>query len=195
MTSTPDSRASDAESARARFRRAFDAHFDAVNRYCLRRIPVDDVNDVVADVFVVAWRKIHDMPGEPETLPWLYRVAQHEVLNSRRSSRRFAGLRARIASQPVPVDTGPEPEIVRNAELDAVAAALESLAAKDREVLMLRTHEELTFPEIAIVLGCSPEAARKRSDRALRRLRKVAQLVDAPDAPSAPRAIEEGGAQ
>lgn len=195
MTTTPGSPASRTDAARVRLRRAFDAHFEALNRYCLRRIPVDDVNDVVADVFVVAWRKIGDMPDEPETLPWLYRVAHHEVLNSRRSSRRFAGLQARVGSQPVPVDAGPEPEVVRNAELDAVAAALESLAPKDREILMLRTHEELTFPEIAIVLGCSPEAARKRSDRALGRLRRVARIVDAPDATSAPRAIEEGGAQ
>ena len=85
--------------------------------------------------------------------------------------------------------------MVRSAELEAVFSAMQSLSPKDREVLLLRTHEELTFPEIAIVLGCTPEAARKRSDRALRRLRKAAQFADAPDARSASRAIEEGGAQ
>ena len=53
----------------AKFRQAFDAYFAAVNRYCLRRIPANDVNDVVAEVFAVAWRKVERMPDGEQTLP------------------------------------------------------------------------------------------------------------------------------
>ena len=74
--------------AEARFRWAFDTYFDTVNRYCLRRIPVSDVNDVVAEVFVVAWRKIDTMPDAGDVLPWLYGVARNEINNRRRASRR-----------------------------------------------------------------------------------------------------------
>jgi hypothetical protein len=41
-----------------RFREAFDNYFDAITRYCLRRLPQSNANDAAASVFVVVWRKI-----------------------------------------------------------------------------------------------------------------------------------------
>jgi hypothetical protein len=46
----------------AKFRRAFYEDFDAVNRYCLRRLSPDDANDAAAQMFVVAWREVDQMP-------------------------------------------------------------------------------------------------------------------------------------
>ena len=80
-----------------RFRRAFDTHYDAVARYCVRRLPRDEVDDAVARVFVVAWRKVDDMPEGDATLPWLYRISHYEVSTSRRSVRRRDDLRTKVA--------------------------------------------------------------------------------------------------
>jgi RNA polymerase sigma-70 factor (ECF subfamily) len=161
---------------RAKLRRAFDAHFDALNRYCLRRIAADDVNDVVSEVFVVAWRKIDKMPDEPESLPWLYRVARNEISNRRRSTRRLQALRARVGGLANHPEPGPELIVVRNEQHARVRKALSEPRSSDQEILLLRTHEELDYDQISVAVGCTPEAARKRVARALRRLPSATDL-------------------
>jgi RNA polymerase sigma-70 factor (ECF subfamily) len=153
---------------------AFDAHFAAVNRYCLRRIPMSEVNDVVANVFTVAWRKVDHLPRGDEALPWLYGIARHEISNRRRSARRFVALRRKLTGLGVAPDPGPEEVLVRSADLEEILQALRTLRPADQEILLLRTHEELDYGQIAAAVGCTPEAARKRLDRAVDRLRKAA---------------------
>lgn len=179
----------------ARFRLVFDAYFDRVNRYCLRRVPVDEVNDVVAEVFTVAWRKVDRIPEGDDALPWLYGVARHEINNRRRSGRRLAALVQKMSRQAHYPEPGPESLIVRNAELKALMDALATLDEADQEVLLLRSQEELEFAGIGVALGCSAEAARKRLSRALVRLRRAANLPEPQGAARASRAIEEGGDQ
>ncbi|NIV35276.1 MAG: RNA polymerase subunit sigma-24, partial [Anaerolineae bacterium] len=70
-----------------RFDRIFGEHYEPVSRYCHRRLPPDDANDATAEVFVVAWKKIEDVPRGDDELPWLYGVARNEVRRMRRSSR------------------------------------------------------------------------------------------------------------
>jgi len=178
-----------------RFRNVFDAYFDVVNRYCLRRIALNDVNDVVADVFAVAWRKVDQMPDGDDVLPWLYGVARNEIRNHHRSTRRFRALTDKIGGQARHPDPGPEPEVVRNVELQDLMGALASLRNDDQELLLLRTHEELDYAQIAIAIGSSPEAARKRLTRAITRLRRAANIPEPQQAGSGSRAIERGGDQ
>lgn len=182
------------ESARSeiKFRRIFDEHFDAVNRYCLRRLSRDDANDAAAQVFVVAWRKIDKMPHGEGALPWLYAVARLEVSTMRRSVRRLKALRERLGGMAPPGARGPDAVVVRRSEHEAVIEALRSLSRGDREVVFLRSYEELSTPHIGVVLGCSTEAAKKRLSRALKRLRKAAGLPG-PAASLSTRAIKEGG--
>ena len=179
----------------AKFRRAFTVHFDAVSRYCLRRLSIGEVNDVVADVFTVAWRKVEQMPAPDDALPWLYGVARNEVNNRRRSIRRARALIARASTAATPTEPGPEPVIVAHAEYADLMHALRSLRPEDQELLMLRTHEELDYREIGMVLGTTPEAVRKRLHRALQRLRRAAGIPEPKVAATQSRAIEEGGDQ
>jgi RNA polymerase sigma-70 factor (ECF subfamily) len=177
----------------AKFRKAFDEHFDAITRYCFRRLPTSEANDAAAAVFAVAWRKIDQMPDDDHTLPWLYGVARHEVSTFRRSIRRATELRARLGRQPHYPEPGPETVVVRNAEQVELLRALAALSQADQEVLRLRVYEDLTLSQIAIALGCTPEAAKKRSARAMKRLRKAATYTSRPGAPIGPRAIPKGG--
>lgn len=174
----------------AKFRRIFDTHGPVVHRYCLRRLSIADANDAVAEVFLVAWRRIDDIPGGEETLPWLLGVARNATRNHRRSVRRFERLTARIGDEPIASEPGPEARVVRSSEYEEVALALATLRPLDQEVIRLRAWEELTAPQIAMVLGCSVAAAEKRIGRASARLAaavKRGRLV------GSPRAIRKGG--
>lgn len=177
----------------ARFRRIMGQHADAISRYCLRRLPRSDVNDAVAETFTVAWRKIGQIPQEDETLPWLYGVARNEVMKAYRRSGRMGRLRERLGREPRYPEPGPEPIVVRNAEGERLMRAVVTLKPADQEVLLLRSHEGLTVSELAVTLGCSVEAAKKRSSRAVSRLRKAAGIPEPQGADSDSRAIQQGG--
>ncbi len=176
-----------------RFERIYDAHYDAVSRYCHRRLPPGDANEAVAEVFIVAWRKLDRMPIGDHTLPWLYGVARNEVSRFRRRARRLGALREKLAGQAREDDPGPETVVIRSAEQQRLVSALETLRPADQEVLRLRAYEHLTLEEVSIVLGCSLSAAKQRSARAIRRLRKAADIPDVGTTWLGSRAIQRGG--
>ena len=178
---------------RARFDRIFADYFEQVSRYCHRRLPPQDANDATAEVFVVAWKKIEDVPNGEHVLPWLYGVARHEVHRSRRGFRRRNALQVKLRGQATPSDPGPELLVVRNAEQQRLVAALARLKPQDQEVLRLRAYEHLSLSEIAVVLDCSVPAAKQRSARAMKRLRRAANLSGTQGASPGSRATTEGG--
>ena len=55
-----------------RFERLYDRHHAHVTAYCRRRVSADRVEDLVAETFLVAWRRIDDVPDGEAGLPWLY---------------------------------------------------------------------------------------------------------------------------
>lgn len=153
----------------AAFRRLFDEYFAEVRSYCLRRLTVADANDAVSDVFMVVWRRRDDAP--PDVRPWLFAIARNVVRNSARSAVRVDRLRERARAEPVRHEPGPEAQVIRNAEDQALLEAMEALPDKYAEVLRLWAWEWLTTPQIAEVVGCSVSAAEKRLTRALERMR------------------------
>ena len=175
-----------------KFRRIYGEHFEAVTRYCLRRLPVADVNDATAEVFLVAWKKIDRMPAGAEALPWLYGVARNVVRNTNRSTRRSGRLTGRLRGLAPTRPQDPSAVVVRRQEDEELLTALSELSADDREVLRLRAYEGLTAAEIGSALNISTEAAKKRVTRAVGRLRKAA-AVPQPEVSPHPRAIPEGG--
>lgn len=154
-----------------RFRHVYAEHFDRVLGYALRRVArPEDAADVVSETFLVAWRRLGDVPEEPRTRLWLYGVARRVLANQRRGERRRTALGERLASElavSVPDHAAGVSERVH------YAAALEQLAEHDREVLMLHVSEGLEPREIAEVLGVSAVAARSRLSRARARLRAL----------------------
>ncbi len=176
-----------------RFNQVFAEHYESVSRYCHRRLPPDDANDATAEVFVVAWRKIREVPEGDEVLPWLYGVSRREVSRARRSIRRRGALQTKLGGQANYPDASPEVVVVRNADQEQLVASLGRLKPKDQGVLRLRAYEHLTLAEVSIVLSCSVPAAKQRSARAIKRLRRAADLPGAQRATPGSRAIQRGG--
>lgn len=171
------------------FQDVYRRHFTSVRAYCLRRLPVADANDAVADVFLIAWDK-RDPTRLPDTArPWLYGIARNVVRHAYRGNTRRSRLSAKLNGIAPSVQPDPGQIVVRRSEEEAMIHSLARLADADQEILRLRAWEELTGPQIAEVLGISVAAAEKRITRAVDRLRK--QLTPATSAQSA--RFEEGG--
>lgn len=139
----------------------FAAHGQAVLAYARRRARSAVADDVLSDVFVVAWRRLDDLPPDPR--PWLLACARSALGNHRRAERRRLRLIERLATVLPPPARG-----INDGGM--VAGALASLKERDREALLLTAWEGLSVEQAAAVLGCSPEAFRKRSERARKRL-------------------------
>lgn len=152
------------------FAAAYREHYWAVSRYVARRLDgrSSDVEEVVAEVFTVAWRRRNDLPAIP--LPWLYGVARHCLANAVRGYGRRRRLLDRIGNDESAhgkhVVQGPD----AGSPADWVHEALARLAPSDQEVLRLTAWEELGVDEIAVALGCGSRAAAMRLHRARRRL-------------------------
>jgi RNA polymerase sigma factor (sigma-70 family) len=154
-----------------RFRVLFEAHYTAVRCYAARRVDVADVDDVVAETFLVAWRRRTAVPAEPRA--WLLGVARNVCANRRRSRRRSRALVDRLAAGPlIESDGGPADE-------SPVMEAFSALPAADQEVLALVTWDGLSSKEAGEALGCSHAAVRVRLHRARRRLEGRLGATDA----------------
>lgn len=136
-------------------------------RYALRRASPEDAEDVVADTYLVAWRRRDVVPDPPEELLWLYGVARRQLANRRRSLARLHRLRLRIAHEPVVSVAEPDDGDLRAIE---VREALGRLPGADAEVLRLLAWEGLSQREAAAVLGATENAVALRASRARRRL-------------------------
>lgn len=146
-----------------RFRRLFDATYQPLHAYVRRRADAADADDLVADVLTIAWRRLDAIPSEAE-LPWLYGVARRTLANHRRGEARRRRLSARLLA----LGGGGGSDELDNG---AVSEALARLSAADRELLRLAAWEDLDVAEIAVVLGCTENAAALRLSRARRKLR------------------------
>lgn len=181
-----------APSADATFRTMFAAHNAAIRAFCARRLPVDDANEAASDVFLVAWRRIEDIPGGDETLPWLYGVARNVVRNHQRSARRWSRLSARTGSLPAPPVDGPEIHVVRSDEHAQVIVAMHALPDRDREILELKHWEGLANDQVAAVLGITKRAVEGRYTRALKKVSKRLES-GVRTASGSPFSVEKGG--
>lgn len=80
-----------------RFRRVYAVNFEALLAYAMRRVDQpDDAADVVAETFLIAWRRSRDMPPEAEVRLWLYGVARRVLANHHRAGTRRERLGERL---------------------------------------------------------------------------------------------------
>ena len=165
------------EMAERRFVALYEANADDLLAYAQRRAPVaEDAADLVAETFLVAWRRLGEVPDGAEARLWLYGVARLTLSNQHRGELRRARLAQRLHSELTTVALASPPTEESEAP---VMRALATLNEADRELLLLAGWEELTPRQIARVLGIGAVAARSRLHRARRRLREAMSALGA----------------
>ena len=155
----------DPQPRRARFEALFRGHHSAVQAYARRRVPSEAVDDIVSETFLVAWRRLDDVPEPP--LPWLLTVARNVVGTEWRGAARRERLWLKAQSRQLEGYDPAEHEIADG----RVLAALARLKERDREALTLVAWDGLAPAEAASVLGEPSARFRQRLHRAGRRLR------------------------
>lgn len=145
-----------------RYAALFDETYPAVRRYAYHRgLRGADADDVVAEVMLVAWRRLDAVPTD-DPIPWLFAVARNVWRNHQRSERRRERLVDRLPAPAVE----PPIELPDDGAAALISAALGSLSDADREVLLLVAWDGLSSDQLAAALECTPGAARVRLHRA-----------------------------
>jgi len=153
-----------------RFRTLYAAVYPDLLRFVRRRTDTDRAEDIVADTFLVVWRRMDEVPvPSGDARAWIFGICRKTLLNSLRGDRRRDCLGLRLAdAASLPVSS--EDIDMADSRMD-LARAWRVLSETHQETLGLAVFEDLTGPQAAAVLGISPVAYRLRLSRARRALR------------------------
>lgn len=154
----------------AAFTALYDAAYADLLRFAQRRVDPAQAEDVVAEAFLVAWRRYDDLPpGPDDARAWLFGIARGVILNTHRTARRQRALAVRLADPPA--GAGAADDLLAQ-QID-LARAWKRLPDSHQEALALAVLDDLSAPLAAAVLGITPVAFRLRLSRARRALRRA----------------------
>ena len=161
---------------------AFDAlfrrHYETVRTLCARVAASDAAGDDLAqETFLRVLRHRATFRGDARFTTWIYRIARNVCLEQIARQARDRRIAERWSAEAATVSAED-----RSDDTEILAAAMRSLTAEQREVLVLCRYHDLAFGEIGEILGCSAGAARVRAHRALMALREAYRKLDASDA-------------
>jgi RNA polymerase sigma-70 factor, ECF subfamily len=137
-----------------------------------------DAQEVTQDAFLKAFRTLTERYDEQQCRdlmlePWLFRIARNLAFNRLRSQRSRAKLIASNSQDAgdAPVSPqSPTPDLEARENRELLMKALKCLSPGERELILLRFMEEMSYARIARVLGTTEAALRGRIFRAVRKL-------------------------
>ncbi len=132
-----------------------------VHGIVLARVPRDEVDDIVQDVFIAAYKNLHSLRDPNAVGPWIARIARNRSVEFYRRNKPTEELSENLVERNKP-----------HAEAREILSAIRSLPDAYNETLILRLVEGMTGPEIAKQTGLTPESVRVNLHRGMKLLRK-----------------------
>jgi RNA polymerase sigma factor (sigma-70 family) len=148
------------------FQRFLDANREVVWRFLVCSVGPDEAEDCFQETFISALRAYPRLRPDSNSRAWVLTIAHRKALDSHRARSRRAIPVAEVAT----LDTRPA-----TSERDrdqTVWEAVDDLPARQRSAVLLRFQADLAHSEIAAVIGCSEEAARRSLHEGLVKLRR-----------------------
>ena len=136
----------------------------------------EDASDMSQEVFLWLWEHIGQFRFRSRFSTWLYRIVTNRCINVKdQKKRRQTDAMEIDDSQPwVPVDTEtPEKSVLRLEQREILQKALAELKDDYRQVLVLREMQDLSYEELAEVIGCSVGRVKSKLHEARKALREL----------------------
>jgi len=160
------------------FRRLFDSHKDRVYSLALY-LSCDEAtaDDITQQTFATVLLQPTKFRGQAKLSTWLYRLAFNLCINEHRHNRKWLPLAVARGKEAMSEQPSQERTLTRNELAQSVRQAIESLKPKLRAAVVLKYLEDLSYQEIAEVLGCSMGTVASRLNRGHKLLaRKLVHL-------------------
>ena len=152
----------------------YDRYANTVHRFVLRRLGRELADDITADTFTAAFDTRSRFRSDADSArPWLFGIAANLVGKHRRTELRALRAVARLDPDPVAASWTDDADARIEAATTSpqLAAALATLAAADRHVLLMVAWADLSYAEVAQALGIPIGTVRSRLHRARQRIR------------------------
>jgi RNA polymerase sigma-70 factor (ECF subfamily) len=156
------------EGERDRFARLYEMYAPMVHGVLLARVPRDEVDDLVQDIFLHALKKLHTLRDAAAFGPWIAMIARNRAMDFYRSSHATVEVTEQMAVAKTPSRTARE-----------VLDLIKQLPDAYRETLVLRFVEGMTGPEIASRTGLTPASVRVNLHRGTKLLRERMGVAEA----------------
>ena len=143
------------------FSRLYELYAPLVHGILLARVPRAEVDDLVQDIFLHAFKKLHTLRDAAAFGPWIAMIARNRAVDFYRRSKETVEINDDLR--------GSEPHDSRAAEILEV---IRSLPEAYRETLVLRLVEGMTGPEIAARTGLTAASVRVNLHRGMKLLRE-----------------------
>lgn len=164
------------------FETFYRAHYPRLRNFVARRVPANDVDDVLVETFWIAARRYEQIPTDPERrIGWLLATARNTISNLRRTHRRMRRLSDHIRLLTPTMTSDADTPTMKGWANTQMHRAFDSLSNDDRTILLLDAWDGCTPNELAECLGCKPGTAKTRLSRAKARFRSAAEQ-ETPDA-------------
>ena len=157
ITAASEARAGD----RNAFRRLYQSFAPMVHAILLARAPAPDVDDLVQDVFAIAWQRLSELREAASFGPWIASIARRRAVDAHRRQRPTEPLGDRSFAAPKSIV----------AEALAIIDLIRTLPEAYREPLVMRFVEGMTGPEIAMRTGLTAGSVRVNLHRGVKLLR------------------------
>ena len=149
------------------FNDLFRSYLSETSRFIARRTKAEDVEDLAADLFALAWQKRDSIPKGLE-LPWLYKSARYLISNHNRKQQGRTSILATLQEP----QSAPSAESIALADME-LAEAWKGLSTKEKEVLSLWAFEGLEPKQLAVALEKSENACAIALSRAKSKLTQL----------------------
>lgn len=143
------------------FGRLYQLYAPMVHGILLARIPRSEVDDLVQDIFLHAFRKLHTLRDWAAFGPWIAMIARNRAMDFYRRAKETVEVTEDLRSTDM-----------QTSRANEILELIRALPEAYRETLMLRLVEGMTGPEIAARTGLTPASVRVNLHRGMKQLRK-----------------------
>ena len=133
----------------------------------------DDAEDVHQEVWLTVYRTIGSLANPGAFRTWLFRTTRHRAVDFLRKRKRERELADDLATEPIDADEDAGHDDLAGIDVAALDSALRAMPPPQREVVLLRYRDDMSYNEIAMVVGCPIGTVRTRLHHAKRRLQEL----------------------
>jgi RNA polymerase sigma-70 factor (ECF subfamily) len=156
------------EGDRNSFGRLYDLYAPMIHGILLARVPRSEVDDLVQDIFLHAFKKLHTLRDWAAFGPWIAMIARNRAMDFHRRSKETVEVTDDLRS----TDTS-------TTKANEILELIRDLPEAYRETLVLRLVEGMTGPEIAERTGLTPASVRVNLHRGMKQLREKLGYTEA----------------
>ena len=145
-------------------------HADALARFAVAHSRETEIEELVQDTFVRAFGAIDSFRGDSSFRTWLITIERRLILDRQRAARRTAS--AELSEESVATQFDTLDMLLARETGEQLRQALNGLTPTQREVLLLRVNQGLSYRDIAKVVGTTEGAARVHYHNAVRTIKE-----------------------